>query len=77
MMMFLGKYRNFQHVPPVILLHAQGPRNGGAEGALAPPLFCSTYFSNEKFERREKDKERERERELPIINVDIRLSLSY
>ena len=29
----------------------QGPRNSGAEGARAPPLFCSNNVSNKKSKR--------------------------
>ena len=36
----------------VNLLHiSQGPRNSGAEGARAPPLFCSNNVSNKRSER--------------------------
>ena len=29
----------------------QGPRNSGAEGARAPPLFCSNHVSNKRSEK--------------------------
>ena len=35
----------------------QGPRNSGAEGARAPPLFCSNNVSNMRCERNVKKNE--------------------
>ena len=35
----------------------QGPRNNGAEGARAPPLFCNINVSNKRSERNVKKNE--------------------